>query len=92
MSEIVHERALALDDGRGGRFDLVRVHGQEQPDGTWHGWIEFRSAEGRSLETERETTQSHRDGLAYWASGLEPVYFEGALARVLGPGNPPRAL
>ena len=29
----------------------------------------------------RETTQSNREHLAYWATGLEPTYFEGAFSR-----------
>jgi hypothetical protein len=81
MSEMVHERAITLADEAGRRFDLVRVHAQEQPGGTWQGWIEFRSAEGESVATERETTQSNREGVTYWATGLEPVFLEGALRR-----------
>jgi hypothetical protein len=30
-----------------------------------------------------ETTQSTIEGVAYWATGLEPIYFEGALERAL---------
>ena len=33
------------------------------------------------LRTGQETSQPNRDALAYWASGLEDVYLEGALAR-----------
>jgi hypothetical protein len=33
------------------------------------------------LRTERETTQPDKAVLEYWATGLEPIYFEGALAR-----------
>jgi hypothetical protein len=36
---------------------------------------------GVVLRTGRETSQSNREGVAYWASGLEPVYLEGAFAR-----------
>ena len=79
MSEMVHERAITLADGKGRRFDLARVHAEEQPGGTWQGWIEFRSAEGESVSTERETTQSNREGVTYWATGLEPIFLEGAL-------------
>jgi hypothetical protein len=81
MSEMVHERAIALADETGRRFDLVRVFAEEQPGGTWQGWSGFRSAEGGSLLTERETTQSNRAGVTYWATGLEPVFLEGALQR-----------
>ena len=81
MSEMVYERAIALADEDGRRFDLVRVYAEEQPGGTWQGWIEFRSAEGESRTTERETTQSNREGVTYWATGLEPIFLEGALRR-----------
>jgi hypothetical protein len=48
----------------------------------WHGWLEFVPIEGGlTLRTERETTQPDRGALGYWASGLEPVYIEGALSR-----------
>ena len=36
---------------------------------------------GPALRTGRETTQPNRDAVANWASGLEPVYLEGAFAR-----------
>jgi hypothetical protein len=81
MSEMVHERVISLADGTGRRFDLARVHAEEQPGGTWKAWIEFRSAEGESVTTERETTQSNREGVTYWATGLEPIFLEGALMR-----------
>ena len=59
-----------------------RVYGQERSDGTWEGWIEFEAiGGGTTLRTGRETTQANSAALAYWASGLEPVYYEGALAR-----------
>ena len=83
MAEVVHERVVALQDARGRRFDLARVYAEAQPGGTWHGWIEFRSAEGAVASTDRETTQSNRAGVAYWAEGLEEVYLEGALRRAV---------
>ena len=66
-----------------GDIYTAQVFGTPRADGTWEGWIEFRPAEGpgRTLRTGRETTQPDRDALAYWASGLEPLYFDGALAR-----------
>jgi hypothetical protein len=81
MSTMVHEKEIALADENGRRFDLVRVHAGEMPGGTWEGWIEFRSADGEVVTTERETTQSNRAGVAYWATGLEPIFLEGALRR-----------
>jgi hypothetical protein len=31
-----------------------------------------------------ETTQPDRAALEYWASGIEPIYLDGALARARG--------
>ena len=41
------------------------------------------SSGGPVLSTGRETSQSHLEGLTYWATGLEPVYLDGALARAI---------
>jgi len=87
MSVMVYEKAVPLADEGGRRFDLVRVHAEEMPGGTWQGWIEFRSAEGMSVTTDRETTQSTREAVAYWATGLEPVFLEGALRRAATAAN-----
>jgi hypothetical protein len=58
----------------------VRVEGQPRPDGTWAGRIVF-SGSGGERATDRETSQPNREALEYWATGLEPVYLEGALNR-----------
>jgi hypothetical protein len=34
-----------------------------------------------TLRTEQETSQPNRVAVEYWASGLEPIYLEGAFAR-----------
>jgi hypothetical protein len=61
---------------------VVRVYGQPRTDGTWVGWLEFVAIGAAILlRTGIETTQSNRGDLAYWASGLEPTYLEGAFAR-----------
>jgi hypothetical protein len=59
----------------------VRACGATRADGTWTGWLEFWAPEGTVWRTPRETTQPNRGALEYWASGLQPTYFEGALAR-----------
>jgi hypothetical protein len=60
----------------------VFVLGAERSDGTWAGWIEFQPVDGaQRLRTGQETSQPNRDALVYWATGLEDVYLEGALAR-----------
>jgi len=40
------------------------------------------------LRTGQETTQSNLEGVAYWASGLETAYLEGAFARVQRDSSP----
>jgi hypothetical protein len=62
---------------------VARVYGQPREDGTWEGWMEFDNPLTGTLRTERETTQSNYDHLMYWATGLEPLYLEGALIRAL---------
>jgi hypothetical protein len=78
MAEVVYEHAhpIILD----GVSYRAFVHGEQRDDGMWVGWIEFVSGTTR-LRTEQETSQSNRDALSYWASGLEDVYFDGALQR-----------
>ena len=83
MPELVHQRYLRLVDADGTLYDSARVFAEPMPDGTWRGWIAFVAADGRTVFTEPETTQSNRDGVTYWATGLEAVYFEGALQRAL---------
>ena len=63
----------------------VRSFGEERADGTWTGWLEFRPVEADkpSLVTGQETSQPNRTSVEYWATGLEPVYFEGAFLRAL---------
>jgi hypothetical protein len=67
--------------GADGTLYEVRVYGRARADGTWEGWLEFWSPIGGTLRTERETTQSSAEQVLYWATGLEPTYLEGALAR-----------
>jgi hypothetical protein len=61
----------------------------------WQGWVEFLPVDGgKAIRTGRETTQPNRQDTAYWATGLTPVYLEGALDRALNPlskGPSPRA-
>ena len=84
MGELVHQRPVALEDDDGVVYDRARICAAPLPGGTWEAWIEFVSADGsRALRSGRETTQSHLDGVAYWATGLEPVYFEGAFERAV---------
>jgi hypothetical protein len=82
MAELILEYSTPIRIADGERF-VVRALGEQRPDGTWIGWLEFVSINGNgtTLRTERETTQPNRITLDYWASGLEPIYFEGAFER-----------
>ena len=68
----------------------ARACGSEMDDGRWQGWIEFDALDGsETVRSPRETTQPNRTDTEYWATGLTPVYLEGALERALRP-VPPR--
>jgi hypothetical protein len=78
--QIVYEHPHPLRSG--GRDYNAYILGCPRSDGTWAGWIEFTPGDGTPrLRTGQETSQPNRDALAYWASGLEDVYFDGALSR-----------
>ncbi|HEY6361623.1 MAG TPA: hypothetical protein VIX63_10995 [Vicinamibacterales bacterium] len=65
----------------------ARVVGRQGDDGMWEGWLEFEPSGslGDVLVTGVETTQPQRVHLVYWATGLTPVYLEGALHRARNP-------
>jgi len=82
--ELVHERSIALRDDNDVMYDRARIYAERLDTGRWGGFIEFVAADGtRSVRSPRETTQRNLDDMAYWATGLEPTYFEGALDRAL---------
>ena len=79
---LVREFIEHVRDPRDGMTYVPRVYARPRADGTWEGWIEFVAIGAAAvLRTDQETTQSNRAGVAYWASGLEPTYVEGAFAR-----------
>jgi len=68
----------------------ARACGRESTGGMWEGWIEFLPLDGgEPVRSSRETTQPNRVDTEYWATGLTPVYLEGAIRRALA--GPPRA-
>src|SRR5215475_8277390 len=70
-----------------GVFYTARACGGEATDGLWHGWVEFMPVDGGApIRSPRETTQPNRVDTEYWATGLTPVYLEGALQRALSGG------
>ncbi len=80
MAELIQTYYDFTGDPPGAGY-TAHVMGEEREDGMWEGWIEFLGWAGEVRRTGRETTQPNREALVYWASGLEPVYLEGALAR-----------
>jgi len=82
MAKLLQEYATVVVDPDGTDY-LVRSYGDERADGTWIGWIEFHPTNLSKpvLKTEQETSQPNQMDVEYWATGLEPVYFEGAFER-----------
>jgi hypothetical protein len=65
---------------------IARACGSEDDIGHWQGWLEFIPiGPGDVVRSGRETTQPNRMDTEYWATGLTPVYLEGALNRALNP-------
>lgn len=82
---ILQHSARVLDED--GIAYLVRVWADRRRDGMWEGWLEFEpvvDGPPGALRTSRETSQPNRGALEYWATGLEPVYLDGAFARARG--------
>jgi hypothetical protein len=88
MAKLIHEHSATFRED--GTIYTMRTYGRQRRDGTWIGWIEFhpRDRTGEVRKTGRETTQPSQEALAYWADGLEPLYFEGAFERARRPARP----
>jgi hypothetical protein len=82
MAELLQEYATILT-GPDGTDYIVRSYGEERSDGTWIGWLQLHPIDPTKprLRTDQETSQPNRTAVEYWATGLEPVYFEGAFER-----------
>lgn len=93
MAELVHEREIALSAPDGTLYDRALVYAEPNGRTTWAGFIEFVPAQGgdRIVRTGHETTQSNIEGVAYWGTGLEMVYLDGALARAVRRTSAPTA-
>jgi len=71
---------------KAGRAYIARACGSETDHDMWQGWVEFLPVDGGTpIRSGRETTQPNRLDTEYWATGLTPVYLEGALDRALHP-------
>lgn len=85
MAEVLMVYDTPVIDG--GLPYSARSVGRQARDGMWEGWLEFvpLDASGDVLVSGVETRQPGRDHLLYWATGLSPVYLEGAFARARDP-------
>jgi hypothetical protein len=71
---------------RDGAEYLARACGSASDHGRWQGWLEFVPLDGGEvIRSGRETTQPNRTDTEYWATGLTPIFLEGALDRALNP-------
>ena len=85
MAEVLAEYPDVVIGGDGKRY-AARACGAPFASGQWQGWLEFVNVDSSAaIRSGRETTQPNRVDTVYWASGLTPVYLEGALARALHP-------
>ena len=81
MAELIHEFTTQVKDHQVDGY-VAQAWGRRMDDGRWEGYLVFLPlARGFARRTGRETTQANLEALAYWVTGLEPVYLEGALAR-----------
>ena len=78
MSQVIAATSLEASDGQ--LYDVKTVGRRVRR--RWEGWIEFVPLDGSPVvRTPRETTQPTLAALQHWASGLSPVYLDGALTR-----------
>lgn len=78
---LTYQTTLETPEGRTYR---PRACGRPRDDGTWEGWLEFLPDDASEVvRSARETTQPNLADLEYWATGLTPIYLEGALTRAL---------
>ncbi len=85
MAEVLTSFSTLVRDAAGVYY--ARAVGRHGYDHMWEGWIEFIPADGGGdvLVSAVESTQPEREHLVYWATGLTPVYLEGALRRAKKP-------
>lgn len=85
MSELLAQFAEPVVGGDRTRY-RAQACGAATNDGRWEAWIEFSPVDGGpSVRSPRETTQPNKTDAEYWATGLTPIYLEGALRRALKP-------
>ena len=81
MREFVHQFLEPFVDEPTERQYSARVYGEKRGD-VWEAWLEFHPLDaGAPLRTDRETVQTSRLQITYWATGVSGVYLEGAFKR-----------
>jgi len=85
MAEVLTSYAEPVVDDSG-RYH-ARAIGRLSNDHMWEGWLEFEPLDGKRAVVVGpvESRQPEAHDLAYWATGLTPVFLEGALKRALNP-------
>jgi len=85
MAEVLMSYADPVRDDTG-RYH-ARAVGRLADDGMWDGWLEFEPLDDHRpvVVGPVETRQPEAHDLAYWSTGLTPVFLEGALKRALNP-------
>ena len=69
-----------------GRYH-ARAVGRQAEDGMWDGWFEFEpmDTDAPVVVGSIESRQPEFHDLTYWATGITPIFLEGALERALHP-------
>jgi hypothetical protein len=85
MNEPIHQYTAEVADADGHAYTARAMGRQREGRTVWEGWLEFSPVGGGGIvrRSPIETTQPNRNALSYWASGIEPVYLEGALERAI---------
>jgi len=93
MDDLIHTFISQITDADGHVYTARAMGRQRKGRTVWEGWLEFAPVGGRGIvrRSQIETTQPNREALAYWASGIEPVYLEGALERAIASRSERRA-
>ena len=86
MADVLTSYGVPVTDGQGRSFH-ARAVGRLADDRMWEGWFEFMplSGDGAVVIGPVETRQPERHDLDYWATGITPIYLEGALDRAQRP-------
>ena len=85
MSELLLTFSQPVTDQSG--TYVARAVGRQAADRMWEGWLEFLpvNRDAEAIIGSVESRQPEREHLVYWATGLTPIYLEGALHRARAP-------